>query len=599
MKLPYLGKTDFYWCMNCNLPLLGKRCGKCGEKAKKVKITPPGDIRPAFPFDVELINKVVKEQYGCEILPENKIAVLNPAPGFDRFDEVIIDGEVLGTLKYDVDKRKFVFIPRLEGARRIWEKSKAKYVEVSEEASKFVIQGKSVLMPGVVSWDESIEKGEEIIVVSQNRVIAVGRAKFSGREAKKREKGMFVRVRKREEPIKPRILKGGQTWEDVLQANKSIIENYEREAIRFIERVIAKNEDKSIAVAFSGGKDSLATLLLVRKVFSSIDVIFTDTGIEFPETIEYVKKIAKEYKLRLFVAKSNNFWKGVGYFGMPARDYRWCCKVVKLGPTAKLIKKRYGNNLLSFIGQRRYESQIRASSKRIWINPWLPSQTAASPIQNWRALHVWLFLFKEKAEVNPLYYKGLERIGCWLCPASDMAEFEILRSQHPELFNKLKEVIDSFEDGKWRWLKLRKKDERIFEFEYDQKNKKVYGMLDNFEFDSVAELSKIFNAEVNADANLINFEGITINKAGEYNFSFSDEKEIKRKLWLLLSLVERAMNCFSCGICEAKCKYDAIVVDVEAKPKIKDNCKHCLACHYSCPIVRYHVNRIKFIPKKH
>lgn len=594
MKLPYLGKTDFYWCMNCNLPLLGKRCGKCEKEAKKVNITPPGDVRPAFPFDVELINRVVKEQYGCELLEENKIIVLNPAPSFDRFDEVIMDGHILGVIKYDIARRKFIFLPRLEGARRIWERSKAKYVEVSKEASKFILQGKSVLMPGVVSWDESIEEGDEVIVVSQGKVIAVGRARFSGRKAKEKEKGMFVKVRKRAKgnPKKPEILKGGQTWEEVIEANKSIIENYEKEAIRFIEKVIEKNRDKNIAVAFSGGKDSLATLLLVRKVLESIDVIFTDTGIEFPETIEYVNKIAEKYKLRLFVAKSDKFWKAINYFGMPARDYRWCCKVVKLGPTAKLIKRKYGNNLLSFIGQRRYESEIRARSSRVWINPWLPTQTGASPIQNWRALHVWLFLFKEKAEVNPLYYKGLERIGCWLCPASDMAEFELLKSQHPELWKKLKEVLNNLENGEWRWL--RKRGEEEIKFEYNQEKDKVHGTL-SMDFNAVTKLSKIFNAEVKQ--NSITFMGIVLNKDGSFFFSFSDEKEKNKKLWALLSLVERAMNCFSCGVCEAQCEHDAIVVN--GKVEIKESCKHCLACHYSCPIVKYRVNRIKFIPKKH
>ncbi|MDL5502208.1 MAG: phosphoadenosine phosphosulfate reductase family protein, partial [Candidatus Methanoperedens sp.] len=108
------------------------------------------------------------------------------------------------------------------------------------------------------------------------------------------------------------------------------------------------------------------------------------------------------------------------------------CKVCKLGAITKVIEQNYENGCLTFIGQRKYESQIRADSEHIWKNPSVGNQIGATPIQNWTALHVWLYLFWKKAKHNPLYEEGFDRIGCWLCPSASMADFSRLSRIHPE-----------------------------------------------------------------------------------------------------------------------------------------------------------------------
>jgi len=63
------------------------------------------------------------------------------------------------------------------------------------------------------------------------------------------------------------------------------------------------------------------------------------------------------------------------------------------------------------------------------------NQTSAAPIQNWTALHVWLYLFREDAPFNPLYAKRLDRIGCYLCPSSDVAVLEDIKKSYPDLWD--------------------------------------------------------------------------------------------------------------------------------------------------------------------
>jgi phosphoadenosine phosphosulfate reductase len=87
------------------------------------------------------------------------------------------------------------------------------------------------------------------------------------------------------------------------------------------------------------------------------------------------------------------------------------------------------------VGQRRYESFRRKESSRVFKNGIVRNQISAAPIQNWTALHVWLYLFRENAPYNPLYAKRLDRIGCYMCPSSDVAVIEVIREKYPELWN--------------------------------------------------------------------------------------------------------------------------------------------------------------------
>ncbi|ETR69776.1 MAG: hypothetical protein OMM_09315 [Candidatus Magnetoglobus multicellularis str. Araruama] len=49
--------------------------------------------------------------------------------------------------------------------------------------------------------------------------------------------------------------------------------------------------DGNVYVSFSGGKDSTVLLHLVRSLFSNVEAVFVDTGLEFPEIRDFVKTI--------------------------------------------------------------------------------------------------------------------------------------------------------------------------------------------------------------------------------------------------------------------------------------------------------------------
>jgi len=95
----------------------------------------------------------------------------------------------------------------------------------------------------------------------------------------------------------------------------------------------------------------------------------------------------------------------------------------------------------------------------MWKGIWIKGQLGVSPIHDWSTLTVWLYLFKEGMELNPLYYKGLGRIGCWVCPSMDLAETRIAEEVMGPLWQgylrKVSDVLSLGERevklGLWRW----------------------------------------------------------------------------------------------------------------------------------------------------
>ncbi|HEY9207346.1 MAG TPA: phosphoadenosine phosphosulfate reductase family protein [Candidatus Methanoperedens sp.] len=620
----YLGELLLYWCTSCNIPVLGKNCS-CGESTRKIDITPPGDIRPAFQYDIDQINSTTERQFGIKLVPDGRLVVLNKAPYEDRMDEVIFDGTVMGSLRFELDRMEWVFIPRLEGARRLL--SGRKWIIVDKGAVDFIIKGASVLAPGVNDVDAGIIEDDEVIVMAPDKeVIATGRARMNAARMLSHEKGMAVKTRwnGRLKPVE-HYPEQKKTWDDAVQANMHILKKFENKALVFIKNV-AETTKRPVSVSYSGGKDSLATLLLVRDAVPEFDILFADTGLEFQETVDNVKQTAEELDLPLKQQSSGeSFWQSIGNFGPPTVEARWCCKVCKLGAITQLIEKNYENGCLTFIGQRKYESEIRANSDSIWKNPWVGNQIGATPIQNWTALHVWLYLFWKKVKYNPLYGEGFDRIGCWLCPSASMADFSRLREIRPELYGKLEKYLldyaaknglpkDWVTYGFWRWQVLPKSIKMLAEkkgINLIPKNEKKPvnftmtagyrpcksgGITAEGSFGVPLNLSQILETSlmrIIGDTNSI--EGVVLAQRGDENVHVyasgtivargRDEENARELIGLAEKTIRRALSCTGCGVCVGQCSARAISINGTAR--INEKCTHCGKCTWACPVVKF------------
>jgi phosphoadenosine phosphosulfate reductase len=633
VALVRLGKMPLRWCDRCNVPILeSKQCGRCGGETRQMDITPPGDARPASPHDIALAREVIDRQFGpgCGLaaIPDQHFVLMNKAPALDRMDEVIIDGQVLGTLRYDFD-REWVFLARMAAAKAIQRIATRGIVVADDGAVRPILSGSSLLVPGVLESSTDIMVNDEVIVVDrQGRAFAAGLARMSHEQMDPNSKGMAVKIRWYEAPEETVPERPEASWPEVLEANRPEMDAKIAEAVKFIHRVMREHPLPTM-VSFSGGKDSLATLLLSLKAGLKLPVFFIDTGLEFPETVQHVRDIAARHELELVIeiAPRAAFEEGLRLFGPPGRDYRWCCKTNKLGPTVRAITRYFPNGVLSFIGQRRYESEARSNKPRVWKNPWVPGQIGASPIQNWTAMHIWLFIRSEGEDYNPWYDRGLDRIGCFMCPASDLAELKVVQ-RGSEVFRAWDASLRKYaaarglpaewvDNGIWRWrivppsikqelgkagisvkaVELKPEDLPAENLKlYVQKGVSPCTMGYSIEgaFNRPLHLERIANTlnmvgevTVNEEEGWVAVDGVTVFDAGALMGKDQGAERLKEKVERVRRTVVKAEECVGCGVCTARCNEGALRLELGRIHIEVARCVHCGRCAEPCPAITF------------
>lgn len=455
MRCPYLGRASIFWCDRCHVPVLGEECA-CGAATRPVPLTPPGDARPAFGFDIGLINTLYHDHFGVRLVPEGHLVLMNKVPERDRMEEIVIGGAVVAAIRYLPDVRRWEVLPRAEAAALA--RPGKRVIVVDDRAAESIRQGASLLAPGLVEIPDEVRTGDEVFMFdTRGRIAGVGRAKMDAGEARRMQRGAIVRTRKNPPG---NLVTGTSGWEDAVRANEMHLRRSEEEAIDFVRRISKRNPQKP-TVSYSGGKDSLATLLVVMKALGKVPLIFADSGLEFRETCRNVEEVSARYGLEVARATADgDFWNEFERQGPPAVNHRWCCRCCKLAPVERLIRTRWGE-CLSFVGQRRFESLKRMRQARVWRGREIPGQLAAAPLKEWSSLQVWLYLFRERAPYNELYERGFDRVGCYICPSSDLAVMERIRKSHPDLWGAWISRLESWrerqglpdgwvQDGLWR-----------------------------------------------------------------------------------------------------------------------------------------------------
>lgn len=365
---------------------------------------------------------------------------MNKVPDTDRMEEVIVGGGVVGSIRYLPVEGRWEFLPRVE-AFLLARPEKGFLVADGVAAEAIREKSASLLAPGIIDMDEGISRGDEVFILSpEGECVGVGRAHMSAEEVQRLRRGMAVRTRRNARGV---IVTGVASWDDAISANSEYIKRAESEAIAFVRSVAEKNALQP-TIAYSGGKDSLATLLVVTKALGRVPLLFADSGLEFPETYRNLEEVAEHYQLEVIRAGAGTtFDARLSQDGPPSMRHRWCCSACKLEPVDRAIRERWGR-CLTFIGQRKYESFNRMRSPRVWKNTRVPSQLSAAPIHHWPALLVWLYLFREHASYNRLYEMGFDRIGCHICPSSDLALFERIKRTHPDLWRRWYETLEAW-----------------------------------------------------------------------------------------------------------------------------------------------------------
>ena len=121
-----------------------------------------------------------------------------------------------------------------------------------------------------------------------------------------------------------------------------------------------------VIVTFSGGKDSLASLLWVRNnITKDFTTVFCDTGWEHPLTYKYIEEIRQKLDLNLVTLKSKKF---NGMVDLARKKTRWpssqrrfCTSELKTIPMIDYVLDEVRDDMLMIQGIRAAESARRHS----------------------------------------------------------------------------------------------------------------------------------------------------------------------------------------------------------------------------------------------
>ncbi|HNX09401.1 MAG TPA: phosphoadenosine phosphosulfate reductase family protein [Methanothrix sp.] len=608
------GKSEIFWCEVCNLPLISQNCSTCNSPGRRIDLAPPGDIRLCSSGARDLLRRLFTESYGCADFLDDRIILLNKIAGLDRRDQVIIEGQHIATLWFDVSAGLHKLDLEPMGAALLSSRAARGLFVCSDSILHGHIKGKWLPENCIISRPSELKEGDNV-------VLKIG--KFSGvGVARKRSEGpLSIRIKDVTKSvldlsdIRPGL-------QEMLSANAASLRALEKEAISEIKGYLSKNR-LPVNVSFSGGKDSLACLCLAQKALFRPEVLFINTGLEFPETVQYVRDLCRVHKLRLQEIESEgDFFDQVKRYGPPAKDFRWCCKTNKLGPMTTYLKEHYAQGCVTIEGRRIYESFNRSAIGAVERNPYVPKQTTLAPIRNWRAIEVMLYIHWNKMLPNPLYENDMERIGCWLCPSALQSEFAGLAVTHPQLYSKWNDFLEQWSRdnglderyidwGFWRWkrhppkivqlanehgidlaLNASKTEEVQLKAVRGRSpcglNYSIEAALSapqNRPFDLVAGALHILG-EVKYASDL----GAAVVKADQGRATvfangnimiIAGKEEAEELLAGVFETILRVQMCARCKICEKNCPQGAITV---AETLIIDEkkCNHCMKCAQGC-----------------
>lgn len=203
------------------------------------------------------------------------------------------------------------------------------------------------------------------------------------------------------------------------------------------------------ALQFSGGKDSLALLFMLRDQLDRITVYWVNAGDGCPETLGVIEYVRKHIPHFVEIRSDAKAWRA--QYGQPSDLVPAACHT--LGVAYGLSELRLVNrfdccyyNLMLPMHQRMLadgvDAVIRgtkmADTGRVPIEGPTGFYEVILPLRDWSHQDVFDYLERVGAPANPIYehFKGLSAPECFGCTAWwDDGKAAYLKARHPDKLN--------------------------------------------------------------------------------------------------------------------------------------------------------------------
>ena len=392
--------------------------------------------------------------------------------------------------------------------------------------------------------------------------------------------------------------------------NERLMLGLEKTAMDFIRKTHDKykKQGMAFAVAFSGGKDSLAVLDLVSRTLSpnKFVVIFSNTGMELSTTYKAIEDAKLHWpSLKFYEASSHldpeDSWEE---FGPPGRRMRWCCQVHKSVPTILLMREITGNydvKAVVYEGVRAEESARRAGYEDVSEGVKNINQVNCRPIFKWNAAELFIYLLHNNILLNDAYRIGFNRVGCTICPLSSGWKDSISNHVYAEeialLLHKVEDYAENagirpdqrksyIELNGWRTRMGGKalKNGGVRVIETIDNNQIKFAFIDHKQ--DWLEVASILGPIVEFHDG----EGTQIIDHHEYRFTITEDNgyEVTYFQYSLMDrylishlrgIANKVAFCIGCRTCSVQCPTGAFYLDDFGKIHIRgEKCVHCCNC---------------------
>ncbi|NPV51760.1 MAG: phosphoadenosine phosphosulfate reductase family protein [Candidatus Methanofastidiosum sp.] len=211
-----------------------------------------------------------------------------------------------------------------------------------------------------------------------------------------------------------------------------------QESIDFIK---GHEPQEGYTVKFSGGKDSIVLLDLVKKAGVKYQAYYNQTTIDPPELTRFILRHYPEVK---WIRPKRNFFQWLERVGLPTKTKRWCCTKLK-----HILLKGAKHVLL---GVRSEESYKRARRGQINSNKETRT-TDYYPIFFWTEAEIWEYIEQEKLPYPSLYDEGFSRLGCVICPfVCRPGVLELHKKRWPKFYDIFEQTVERFYERKREWF---------------------------------------------------------------------------------------------------------------------------------------------------
>ena len=191
-------------------------------------------------------------------------------------------------------------------------------------------------------------------------------------------------------------------------------------AQEILRAAITREWPGGLTYVSSFGAESVVMLALIAEVDPSLPIVFIDTGMHFPQTLDYkdeviarlgltgVREITPNETERKVLDPKNMLWK---------TDADACCALRKVRPLEPALEG-FGAWIT---GRKRFHGGARMS---LPVFEHADGRYKVNPLANWTQADVDAYLKEKDLPRHPLVSQGYPSIGCWPCtqPAADPSD---------------------------------------------------------------------------------------------------------------------------------------------------------------------------------